>query len=318
MNASEPIRTGTLYPPIEAYDRGYLDVGDGHTIYYEVCGNPAGKPALFLHGGPGGGFYADHRRLFDPARYRIVLFDQRGCGRSRPLGSLVANTTAHLVDDIERLRVALGVDRFIVLGGSWGATLALLYAQTHRDHVAALILRGVFTARRREILWLYGHGASQLFPEAWSRFVAPIPLDERGDLIAAYRRRLDDPDRQRALDMARFWCDWESELMTLAPRRNVSRSATEQTLALARIETHYFTNDTFLSEGQVLAQVSRLSGLPGIIVQGRYDVVTPATTAFELHQAWPGSQLEIVPDAGHATSEPGIVRKLVEATDAFA
>jgi proline iminopeptidase len=317
MNMIEPARASAFYPPIEPYETGELEVGDGHHIAYELSGNPAGRPALFLHGGPGGGCYPDHRRLFDPAHYRIVLFDQRGCGRSRPLGELAANTTAHLVADIELLRAALGVERFVVLGGSWGATLALLYAQTHRDRVAALVLRGIFTARRHEVAWLYQHGASQLFPEAWARFVAPIPESERDDLVAAYHRRLFSGDAETEHDFARHWCDWESALMTLLSRAAPSRAASAATHALARIEAHYFVNGSFLPEGCIMADAPLLAGLPGIIVQGRYDVVTPAATAYELHRAWAGSKLEIVPDAGHATSEPGIARKLIEATDSF-
>ena len=310
-------RPATLYPPLTPYESGMLDVGDGHEIYWEVSGNPLGKPALFLHGGPGGGCYADHRRLFDPDHYRIVLFDQRGCGRSKPVGSLLGNTTQHLVDDIERLRILLGVESWLLLGGSWGATLALLYAQAHRTRVTALVLRGVFTARKREIDWLYRFGASALFPESWEKFAGFVGPDERADCVSAYFRRLTQGDRDSQIAAARAWCAWEGALMTLTPRALYEPGHGDQTLALARIETHYFVNNTFLPEGEIMSKAHLLRGLPGVIVQGRYDVVTPPTTSYELHRAWPESRLEIVPDAGHATSEPGTIRKLIEATDGF-
>ena len=309
-----------LYPPIEPDASGYLDVGDGHALYWEACGNRSGKPALFLHGGPGGGCQGDHRRLFDPDRYRIILFDQRGGGRSLPSGSLVANTTCDLVADIERLRLFLGVDDWLILGGSWGAALALAYAQAHRTRVNALVLRGVFTARRSELDWLYKEGgASRLFPEAFARFAAAIPANEQHDLVGAYHRRLTSSDPAVASNAASAWCAWESSLLTLIPKAAPTPSgASRADLALACIETHYFVNDTFLAEGQLLAGAGLLGDLPGIIVQGRYDVVTPAATAWALHQAWPGSRLEIVPAAGHATGEPGITQALVGATDFFA
>ena len=308
-----------LYPYLEPAQSGHLDVGDGHEIYWEACGNPQGKPALFLHGGPGGGCYADHRRLFDPSRYRIVLFDQRGCGRSRAIDRLVANTTQHLVDDIERLRVLHGFDHWdLILGGSWGATLALRYAQLHRARVGALVLRGVFSARKSEVDWLYRFGASQLFPDAWVKFLAPIPESEREDLVHAYHRRICGDDEAAAIAAARAWCAWEAALMTLLPRPTTYSSSDAHVLALAAIETHYFVNDCFLAEGEILAQAGIIADLPGIIIQGRYDVVTPATTAHALHRMWPASRLEIVPDAGHATSEAGILRKLIDATDGFA
>lgn len=310
----------SLYPPIEPDESGTLDVGDGHSLYWEGCGNRNGKPALFLHGGPGGGCQPDHRRLFDPDRYRIVLFDQRGGGRSRPSGSLVANTTSDLVADIERLRIFLRVDDWLILGGSWGAALALAYAQSHRARVRALVLRGVFTARRSELDWLYKDGgAARLFPEAFARFAAPIPASERHDLIAAYHRRLMSSDPTLASNAAGTWCAWESSLLTLIPKTYASMpGASQGELSLARIETHYFVNDTFLEEGQLLADAGLLADLPGIIVQGRYDLVTPAATAWALHKAWPRSKLEIVTTAGHATGEPGIAKALVAATDYFA
>ncbi len=319
MNTETLARPGALYPPAKPYATGTLDVGEGHALYYEVSGNPAGKPALFLHGGPGGGCYADHRRLFDPARYRVVLFDQRGCGKSKPTADLAANSTWRLVEDIERLRVHLGVERFVILGGSWGATLALLYAQTHCARVEALVLRGVFTARKQEIDWLYRYGASELFPERWNAFVSHIQPDKRGDLVRAYHALLTsgDPDVER--EAARAWCTWESALMTMAERSaGFSAGNGEHTRALARIETHYFIHNAFIEEGQILRDMPKIAAVPGIIAQGRFDVVTPPSTAYAAHRAWPASRLDIVHDAGHATSEPGITRKLVEATDFFA
>ena len=311
-------RTGTLYPFIEPYERGHLDVGDGHKIYWETSGNPNGKPAVFLHGGPGGGCNSDHRRLFDPQKYRIVLFDQRGCGRSLPNASLEANTTTDLVADIERLRNFLKIERWQVVGGSWGATLALLYAQAHPKPVSELVLRGIFAGRAKEIGWLYQFGASELFPEAWMRFIGPIPEEERGDLLHAYHRRLTSPDEMIRVNAARSWCAWEASVMTLLPRTTSYTASDASLLALARIETHYFVHDCFIAEGQVLRDAHKLVGIPGVIVQGRYDVVTPATTAYDLHLCWSGSRLEIIPDAGHATSEPGIMRRMVQATDDFA
>ena len=308
-----------LYPSLTPRETGFLDVGAGHFIYWETCGAPQGKPAIFLHGGPGGGCFADHRRLFDPARYNIVLFDQRGCGRSRYASRCEANTTQDLVEDIERLRIMLGVEQWgLVLGGSWGATLALRYAQLHRARVGALILRGVFTGRRSEVDWLYRFGASQLFPEGWLRFQAGAPPDRQDDLLGAYHALLWDRDEAVRVAAAHAWCAWEGSLLTLAPRRGAFTASDRHVLALAEIETHFFVNDCFMPEGEILRQAPVLEGLPGVIVQGRYDVVTPPTTAHELHRAWPDSRLEIVDDAGHATMEPGILRKLIEATDGFA
>jgi len=307
-----------LYPSLTPRDTGFLDVGSGHSIYWETCGDPLGKPALFLHGGPGGGCFADHRRLFDPARYFIVLFDQRGCGRSRFVNRCEANTTQDLVDDIERLRIMLGVEQWgLVLGGSWGATLALRYTQLHRARVGALVLRGVFSGRRSEVDWLYRFGASQLFPEGWRRFQAAVAPDRQDDLLGAYHALLWGDDEALRIAAARAWCAWEGSLLTLAPRKAGYSSSDRHVLALAEIETHYFVNDCFMPEGEILRQAPVLEGLPGVIVQGRYDVVTPPTTAYELHRAWPGSKLEIVDDAGHATMEPGTLRKLIEATDGF-
>lgn len=309
---------GGLYPSIAPHKTGMLDVGDGHQIYWEVCGNPDGVPAVFLHGGPGGSCQPDHRRLFDPKHYRIVLFDQRGSGRSRPKGSLEANTTGHLVADMERLRRHLEIESWLILGGSWGAALALAYAQEHPAQVSAIVLRGTFTARQAEVDWLYRFGASALFPDEWEKFATAIPADERDDLVAAYHRRLIHEDEAIQREAARTWCAWESALLTLRPRgpRGLA-PATPGELALARIEAHYFANGSFLKDGQLLAEAGRLAGIPGIAVQGRYDVITPPRTAHELCAIWRDCRLEIVPDAGHATSEPGIVSALVKATDYF-
>ena len=310
--------TKGLYPPINPTASGFLAVDAGHALYWEVCGNPRGIPALFLHGGPGGGCSATNRRFFDPSRYRIVLFDQRGCGRSTPAGSLESNTTAHLIEDIERLRKFLNIERWLLFGGSWGATLALVYAQQYPQCVSAMVLRAVFTARQSELDWLYGsngRGAANIFPEAWTRFVAFIPQEERMDLIAAYYARLTCGDATIETAAARAWCVWEDAISTFLPSPLVSEETALR--SLARIEAHYFVHRAFMDEGQLIANVNRLRGIPCMIVQGRYDAVTPPTTAWELHQVWQGSQLHIVPDAGHASSDPGITRELIAATDAL-
>jgi proline iminopeptidase len=310
----------TLYPPIEPYEHGWLDVGDGHRIYWELCGNPTGKTAIFLHGGPGGGCSPVHRQLFDPKRYRILLFDQRGCGRSTPHASIEANTTWHLVADMERLRTMLGVKRWLVFGGSWGSALALAYAETHPDRVSELVVRGIFTLRRTELLWYYQSGASWLFPEKWEAFLAPIPEEERGDLIAAYHRRLTHRDRAVQIEAAKAWSRWEGETITLLPNEDYARQFTEETyaLAFARIENHYFMNGGFFEEGQLLRDAYRLKPIPGVIIQGRYDAATPPLTAWDLHKVWPESRLVLVINAGHAFSEPGILHHLIETTDSFA
>jgi proline iminopeptidase len=310
----------TLYPPLEPYESGWIEVGDGHAVYWELSGNPQGKPAVFLHGGPGGGCSSIHRQFFDPDRYRLLLFDQRGCGRSRPYACLDANTTWHLVADIERLRTLHGIERWLVFGGSWGSALALAYAQTHPERVSELVLRGIFTLRRAELLWYYQEGASWLFPDKWERFLAPIPPEEREDLMGAYRRRLVDRDPAVQVEAARAWSLWEGETITLLPNHGYSAQFGDPhyALAFARIENHYFLHGGFFEEGQLLRDAPKLAGIPGVIVQGRYDVATPAATAWELHKAWPASRLVLVPDAGHAGTEPGIQHHLVEATDAFA
>ncbi|NVN13046.1 prolyl aminopeptidase [Nguyenibacter vanlangensis] len=310
----------TLYPPIEPYAHGHLDTGDGHQVYWELCGNPDGVPVVFLHGGPGGGCAPDHRRLFDPARYRILLFDQRGCGRSLPHAELENNTTWHLVADIERLRVLSGAERWLVFGGSWGSTLALAYAESHPERVTGLILRGIFTLRRAELQWYYQEGASWLFPDKWERFLAPIPPAERDDLIAAYRRRLTDPDPAVRVRAAIAWSVWEGETITLRPLAALSaqHGDTDYALAFARIENHYFVHHGWLEEGQLIRDVGRIRHIPALIIQGRYDVATPMRTAWDLHLAWPEAAFRLIDDAGHAVSEPGIRDALLDATDRFA
>ncbi len=310
----------SLYPEISPYEHGLLEVGDGHRVYWELCGNPNGKPVVFLHGGPGGGCSPSQRRLFDPEKYRILLFDQRGCGRSTPHASLQANTTWHLVADIERLRAMLGVEQWMVFGGSWGSTLALAYAETHPDRVSELILRGIFTLRRAELLWYYQDGASWLFPDKWERFLEPIPEAERHDLMAAYRRRLTHADPAVQQEAAAAWSLWEGETITLLDNPDYSTQFGDPhyALAFARIENHYFVNEGFFEEGQLIRDAQRLKRIPGVIIQGRYDVATPAATAWALHKAWPEARFVMVPDAGHAFTEPGILHHLIEATDSFA
>ena len=314
-----------MYPPIEPYASGHLDVGDGQQIYWEECGNPEGKPALFLHGGPGGGLIPDFRRLHDPERYRIVLLDQRGCGRSLPHASdpaadLEINTTWHLVDDLERLREARGIERWQVVGGSWGSALALAYAEKHPERVTELILRGIFTLRRSELDFYYNGGAGQLFPERYAALLAPLGgWGFNGDVIAAYHSLLFDPDPAVHGPAAVAWSTGEAATITLEPNEELIADFAESAFALAfaRIENHYFVHGGWLAEGQLLAGADRLQDIPGVIVQGRYDVATPAVTAYELHQAWPAAELTMVPLAGHAKDD-GIIAGLVAATDRFA
>lgn len=309
-----------LFPSIEPYLSGRLDVGGGHVLYWELCGNPNGQPVVFLHGGPGSGCGPVHRRLFDPRRYKVLLFDQRGCGRSTPLGSLENNSTWDLVADIERLRTHIGVEDWLVFGGSWGATLGLAYAQTHRERVRGLILRGVFTGRQSELDWYYREGASRLFPEDWQDFLRPLSEDERRDPIPAFRARLTHSDRAVRAEAARAWTDWEARTVSMRATRNVpvgATTASDATIAFARIENHYFAHDLWFEEGQLIRNAGRLADVPGVIVQGRYDVVTPPVTAFDLHRAWPGSELVMIEDAGHAFSEPGTLKALIEATNRF-
>ena len=310
-----------LHPPLEPYRTGTLPVSSLHSLYYEEVGTAQGRPAVFLHGGPGGGIEGDYRRYFDPARWRLVLFDQRGCGRSTPHAELRENTTWDLVSDIERLREELGIDRWVVFGGSWGSTLALAYAETHPERCLGLILRGIFLLRRSELLWFYQGGASHLFPEAWDEYLAPIPEVERGDLMSAYYRRLTSDDAQVRMQAARAWSIWEGSTSKLHPDPKLIERFSGDLFAeaFARIECHYFVNGAFLrSDTQLLDDAHRIAHLPGVIVQGRYDVVCPATSAWALHKRWPRSEYRLIPDAGHSISEPGIVDALVQATDDFA
>ena len=308
-----------LYPVIEPYKVHHVAVSDGHTLYVEECGTAAGLPAVFLHGGPGAGCESYHRQFFDPAAYRIVLFDQRGCGRSTPHASLQGNTTRALIEDIETLRQQLDIDRWVVFGGSWGSTLALAYAETHPERVLGLVLRGIFLCRRRDIHWFYQEGASFLLPDQWQDFLQPIPEDERHDMVSAYYRRLTGGDEVAMMAAAKAWSIWEGRSSTLLPRRAVvDHFADSKTaLSLARIECHYFMNNSFMQPDQLLTDAGRLVDIPGVIVHGRYDVVCPLEQAWLLHQAWPESRLEVIQDAGHSATEPGIVDALVTATDQF-
>lgn len=310
----------TLYPPIELYAAGMLDVGDGHRIYFERSGKQGGKPAVFLHGGPGGGIAPDHRRLFDPGVYDVVLFDQRGCGRSTPHAGIEANTTWHLVADIERLREIVGADKWLVLGGSWGSTLALAYAEKHPERVSELVLRGVYTVTKAELSWYYQFGASEIFPDKWEKFQAPIPQVERDNMIVAYRKRLTSDDSVVQLEAAKAWSTWEGETITLLPNPAVSSThgAEHFALAFARLENHYFIHDCWMEDGQLLRDAFRLQGIPGAIVHGRYDMPCPARYAYQLHKAWPEAEFHLVEGAGHAYSEPAILDQLIKATDRFA
>ena len=311
-----------MYPEIDPHTSGHLDTGDGNLVYWEECGNPSGKPVVFLHGGPGGGCSPTHRRLFDPAAYRIVLFDQRGCGRSTPHASttddLSLNTTWHLVADMELLRESLGISRWQVFGGSWGSTLALAYAEKHPSRVSELVLRGIFTLRSSEVDWYYRGGAAHLFPDLWEEFTAPL-AGLAGDPVELYAELLSSPDPEVHGPAAVAWSTWEGATVTLLPRPELVAEFAEPSyaLAFARIENHYFVNGGWFEEGQLIRDAVRLEGIPGVIVPGRYDIATPAVSAWDLHKAWPGSELVLVPDAGHAYDEPGILSALLEATDRF-
>ena len=309
-----------LYPEIQPYNTLQLAVDDVHTLHVEEVGNPDGVPALFLHGGPGAGCEPYHRRFFDPDRYRVVLFDQRGAGRSTPHANLTNNTTWDLVADIEKIRETLGIERWVVFGGSWGSTLALAYAQTHPQRVRALILRGIFLCRPHEISWFYQEGASRLFPDYWEDFVAPVDPAERHDMLSAYHRLLTGTDELRRLAAARAWSVWEGRTATLLPDERVAAHFAQAHVALsmARIECHYFMHDAFLRPNQLIGDAGRLNGIPGVIVHGRYDAICPLENAWELHHAWPGSELSIIADAGHSAAESGTRSRLVEATDLFA
>ena len=312
----------TLYPQIEPYESGMLDVGDGHRLSWDLCGNPNGKPVVFLHGGPGGGSSPDHRRQFNPDKYKILVFDQRGCGKSTPYASLDANTTWDLVEDIEKLRVQVaGVEKWQVFGGSWGSTLALAYAQTHPERVSELVLRGIFLFDQYEIDWMYtAGGASQIYPDKFEEFLAAIPEAERGNLVEAYRKRLTSDDQAEQLAAAKAWSKWEGDIVTLLPSPATVEHFTspDVAVAVARIENHYMANRGWFDEGQLLEGAKKLGGIPGVIVQGRHDSCTPPAAAWKLKQAWPEVELNIVPDGGHLFSEPGILDGLIRATDRFA
>lgn len=320
MDKSPEPRTAAafLYPPIEPYARRVLAVGGGHEIYIEECGRADGVPVVVLHGGPGGGASPMMRRFFDPQVYRVVLFDQRGCGRSRPHACVAANTTQDLIADIERIRAALGIGRWIVFGGSWGATLALAYAQTHPGRAAYLVLRGVFLGTAAELDWFYGGGAGRFHPELWARFTEPIPAAERGDIIAAYHARLFSGVFATEARYARLWAEWENALATVEPRPG-GETPLDYARAFARLENHYFMNRCFLDyDGQLLAETGRMAGVAGTIVQGRLDMICPPVTAWALHRAWPESELRMVALAGHALSEPGIAGELVRVMNRLA
>ena len=305
-----------LYPRIDPFDQRMLDVGDGHRLYVEQCGNPDGFPVIVFHGGPGGGCSPAMRRYFDPNFYRVILFDQRGCGRSRPHASVENNTTWHLVRDIELIRETLEISRWNVFGGSWGATLGLIYGITHPERVSNLILRSVFLMTQGELDWFYGGGAGGFWPDVWSRFTSIVPEDEQGDLIAAYAKRLFSGDRTLETQYARSWASWENTLASIRNDGPGGDSPGEFARAFARLENHYFRNDGFLEhDGWIEANLDRLSGVPGFIVQGRYDMICPPAGAFRLNAGWPGSTLRIIPRAGHALSEPGISAELVRITD---
>lgn len=310
-----------LFPPIAPTRSGKIAVGNGHEIYYEVSGAENGKPVIVCHGGPGGGSTPSMRRYFDPAAYKIILFDQRGCGKSTPNASLEDNTTWALISDMEQIRRELDIEKWQVFGGSWGSTLGLAYAQSHPDRVSELVLRGIFTLRRAELEWFYQEGANWIYPDAWQDYLAPIPEDERGDMMAAYYKRLTGDDRTVQIEAARAWSVWEGGTVSLnpSPERMTSFSSEAFALAFARIECHYFVNGGFFDrDDQIIAHMDAIRHIPGVIVQGRYDVVTPMKTAWEVHQAWPEAEFVVVGDAGHAASEPGIIDALISATNKFA
>jgi proline iminopeptidase len=317
----DPQHRRTLYPDFQPYGTGHLDVGDGHSLYWELSGNPNGKPVVFLHGGPGGGSSPEHRRQFNPEKYKILVFDQRGCGKSTPYASLEANTTWHLVEDIERLRTQVAkVEKWQVFGGSWGSTLSITYAETYPERVTELVLRGIFLFDQYEVDWLYKAGADAVYPEAWEEFVGLIPEGERGDLVEAYRKRLTNDDHAMQLQAAKAWSKWEATTVTLLPNAHVIDEFTspEKAIAIARIENHYMANGGWLEAGQLLKGAGKLRGIPGVIVQGRHDTCTPPKAAWALKKAWPEAELNIVADGGHLYNEPGILDGLVRATDRFA
>ena len=306
-----------LYPETEPFSSGWLATDGPHEIFYEECGRPDGKPAVVLHGGPGGAINPTMRRFFDPSRWRVALFDQRGCGRSRPNASLQDNTTWTLIEDIERLREHLGIEKWTVFGGSWGSTLALAYAVTHPERVEALVLRGIFMVTRKELHWFYQEGASRLFPDYWQDYIAPIPPEERGDLVTAFHKRLTGNDQIAQMHAAKAWSTWEGRTATLRPNPLVVDrfSEPQRALSIARIECHYFMNNAFLEPDQLIRDLPKIAHLPAVIVHGRYDVICPLDNAWALHKAWPNSELQIVRDAGHVAGEPGITDALVRATN---
>ncbi len=324
MDQTTSIRRTALYPPIEPHTVGMLDLGGRHRMYYEVSGNPEGIPVVFLHGGPGAGTHVHHRRYFDPRHYRIVLFDQRGAGQSQPFAETVENATPFLVADMETLRLHLGIARWVLFGGSWGSTLALAYAEAHPAQCLGLILRGVFLGRRSEVDWFL-HGMRNFFPEAWDRFAGFLPPAERGDLLAGYHRRLTDPDPTVHMPAARVWSAYEGACSTLRhdPQVVAEHGSERMALGLARIEAHYFVNDLFMAENQLIDRIAAMEGIPAVVVQGRYDVVCPIRSADELVRHWPGDyganglEYRIIPDAGHAASEPGTRAALIAATEKF-
>jgi proline iminopeptidase len=315
---SDPLSALPLFPPLEPYRSGMLPVDDLHTLYWEECGNPQGLPVLFLHGGPGGGLTPKHRQFFDPAVYRIVLFDQRGAGKSTPLGEHRNNTTPLLIDDIECIRQMLGIAQWLVFGGSWGATLALAYGQAHPQRCLGFVLRGIFLCTKAEIDW-FMNGMRWLFPEVHDEFVKPIPPAERGDLLRAYQARLFSDDQSVSREAARTWARYEGSCVFLRPRPEAVEEFGSDAVALGlgRLEAHYFLHDGFLAEDQLIRNVDRIRHLPAVIVQGRYDVVCPPLSAYRLHQAWPEAKLHVIADAGHAASEPGTAAALVAATEQF-
>ncbi len=309
-----------LYPEIKPYAEHHLEVSEIHNLYIEECGSPDGVPVVFIHGGPGGGCDTDHRRFFDPEKYRIILFDQRGCGRSKPHASLVENTSQDLINDMEAIRVSLDIDRWMLFGGSWGSTLALLYAESFPDRVSAMVLRGIFLGRESDNKWLYQEGANYIYPDYWEDFSTHIPEDERGDLLTAYYKRLTGPNELARMSSAKAWSLWEARMATLHTSHKMIEQASEPhfALSLACIEAHYFVNKCFISENQILENIDKINNIPGIIVHGRYDMICPLENAWSLHHAWPVSELHIVRDAGHSAGEAGNIDALIRATRTMA
>ncbi|MEY8768259.1 prolyl aminopeptidase [Francisella philomiragia] len=308
-----------LYPEIEPYNQEFLKVSDIHTIYFEECGNPNGKPALFIHGGPGGGIQPSYRQYFNPDKYRVILVDQRGCGKSTPFAELRENTTQNLIEDFEKIRKKLNIDKWMLFGGSWGSTLGLAYAQAYPEVVTELVLRGIFLGREKELSWLYQHGASMVFPDMWEKYIEPIPVEQRKDFISAYHSILTGDDEKLKQQVAVAWSVWEASTSKLfVDKKSIDRYGEDKfSLAFARIECHYFKNKLFIEEAQLLNEAYKIKDIPGVIVQGRYDMVCPAVSAWDLHKVWPKAELDIIADAGHSISEPGILEALVRATDKF-